>query len=437
LWTSFWPRGVLPRSQPDSVDVGTRPVVASAEAAGAAPPAVAYLVNQYPAVSHTFIRREIEALERTGLQVTRFSVRRSPTPLVSPADLDEARRTTVLLDAGVTGLARALVRTAVRRPRRFLAALALAVRSGRRSARGLPIHLVYLAEACLLVGLLRARGLRHLHAHFGTNSATVAMLCQALAGTTYSFTAHGPEEFDKAELWHLRAKIDRAAFVVAVSSYGRSQLYRHCPHDQWDKIEVVHCGVDAGFMNEPAAPVPVAPRLVSVARLAEQKGLFLLLEALAELQRRGRSFELTLVGDGELRGEIEAAIDRLGLGSRVHLVGWRDEAAVRGFILEARALVLPSFAEGLPVVIMEALALGRPVVTTYVGGIPELVAAGRCGWLVPAGSRDDLVTALEEVLASPPAALDVLGAAGRERVRAGHEMGRIGAQIGSLLRRWA
>jgi colanic acid/amylovoran biosynthesis glycosyltransferase len=404
---------------------------------GGEPRRVAYLVNQYPAISHTFIRREIEALERTGVDVTRFSVRRSAQRLLSPADQVEAERTTVLLDGGAFGLARALLRSFFGSPLRFLRSLAVAVQSGRRSARGPLVHLVYLAEACLLLDHLRRRRLHHVHAHFGTNSATVAMLCHTLGGTTFSFTAHGPEEFDKADLWHLCDKIARASFVVAISSYGRSQLYRHCPREQWDKIQIVHCGVDDSFLDAVRTPIPEAPRLVSVARLSEQKGLFVLLEALGELHRRGRAFELNLVGDGELRGEVERTIARLELGGKVRLVGWADEAKVRSLILDARAMVLPSFAEGLPVVIMEALALGRPVVTTYVGGIPELVVQNRCGWLVPAGSPGDLVDALEEVLAATPAALEAMGETGRERVRARHEMGRIGEQIGALMRRWA
>jgi colanic acid/amylovoran biosynthesis glycosyltransferase len=404
---------------------------------GGDPKRVAYLVNQYPAISHTFIRREIEALEGTGVLVTRFSVRRSAQRLLSPSDQVEAERTTVLLDGGAVGLARGLIKGFLSSPLRFARSLALAIRSGRRSARGVLVHLVYLAEACLLLEHLRRRHLHHVHAHFGTNSATVAMLCHTLGGTTFSFTAHGPEEFDKADQWHLCDKIARASFVVAISSYGRSQLYRHCPREQWSKIQIVHCGVDDSFLEAVRTPVPEAPRLVSVARLSEQKGLFVLLEALGELHRRGRSFEFTLVGDGELRDEVERTIARLELGGKVRLVGWADEAKVRSLMLDARAMVLPSFAEGLPVVIMEALALGRPVVTTYVGGIPELVLPNRCGWLVPAGSPGDLVAALEEVLAATPAELEAMGEAGRERVRERHEMGRIGEQIGALMRRWA
>jgi colanic acid/amylovoran biosynthesis glycosyltransferase len=410
--------------------------VGAAEAA--VPRGVAYLVNQYPAISHTFIRREIEALERTGVSVTRFSVRRAHGELISAADKEEAGRTNVLLDCGALGLAAAVLRVLFFHPVRFISSLFLAVRSGRKSARGLLINLVYLAEACVLVEQLQQRHLRHVHAHFGTNSATVAMLCHSLGNISFSFTAHGPEEFDKAELWHLCDKIARAAFVVAISSYGRSQLYRHCAREVWSKINLVHCGVDASFLDAPLVPVPAAPRLVSVARLSEQKGLFVLLEALGELHRRGRNFELNLVGDGELRHEVERGIARLGLGGKVHLTGWADENTVRRLIQESRALVLPSFAEGLPVVIMEALALGRPVVTTYVGGIPELVAVpDPCGWLVPAGSQDDLVVALEEVLACPPETLAAMGAIGRKRVGAEYGMGRIGEQMGSLFRRWA
>jgi colanic acid/amylovoran biosynthesis glycosyltransferase len=399
------------------------------------PGKVAYLVNQYPKISHTFIRREIEALERAGVEVLRFSMRRSPDQLISTADQREASRTTILLDAGAIGLALAMLRSLFSRWRGFMSALRLTFQMSRRSERGLVRNLAYLAEACLLFEHAQREQIRHVHAHFGTNSTTVAMLCNALGGPSYSFTAHGPEEFDKADLWHICQKIERAAFVIAVSSFGRSQLYRHCGQDQWSKIEVVHCGVDATFLEAPWTPVPQAPRLVCVGRLSEQKGQLLLLEALGELHRRGRAFELTLVGDGELRPAVEEAIARLDLHHNVHLEGWANEARVRQLMLDARALVVPSFAEGLPVVIMEALALGRPVVSTYVGGIPELVLRN-CGWLVPAGSKDDLVIALEEVLTASPDTLEALGKAGRSRVRARHEIGKIGQQIGTLIRQF-
>jgi glycosyltransferase involved in cell wall biosynthesis len=395
---------------------------------------VAYLTNQYPKTSHTFVRREIESLERDGVSVVRFTLRRTTDPLVTQADRQEAERTSVILGGGALGLARALISTALTAPARFVSALALTFRIARRSERGLLINLVYLAEACVLYRRLRGQGVNHLHAHFGTNSAAVAMLCQVLGGPPFSFTIHGPEEFDKPHLLHLPEKIRRARAVFAVSSFGRSQVYRHCGHQHWKKVHVVHCGVDASFLQAPPSPVPQEPRLVSVGRLSEQKGQLLLIEALGELHRRGRSFHLTLVGDGELRGEVERAISQHGLAGKVDLTGWADESSVRAHMLRARALVLPSFAEGLPVVIMEALALGRPVLSTYVAGIPELVEPGKNGWLVPAGSIEGLTTALDAVLASGVPQLTAMGEDGRRRVRERHDSEKIGRQIAAIFR---
>jgi glycosyltransferase involved in cell wall biosynthesis len=396
---------------------------------------VAYLVNQYPKISHTFIRREIAALEQQAIEVMRFSLRRAPTDqLVDPADEREAKLTTPVLELGAARLLLSMVRELVTAPGSYVGALKLALRLGRRSERGFLINLVYFAEACGLRGQLRKRPVDRLHAHFGTNATAVAMLCRALGGPPYSFTVHGPEEFDKPDLLHLRDKIERAEGVFAVSHFGRSQLFRHCGRSHWNKVHVVPCGLDSAFLEAASAPVPAAPRLVSVGRLSEQKGQLLLVDALAELHRRGRDFHLTLVGDGEMRPEVEAAIKRHDLGSKIELAGWADEAAIKRHVLAARALVLPSFAEGLPVVIMEALALGRPVVSTYIAGIPELVEPGRSGWLVPAGSVDELVKALEEVISATPERLAAMGATGRARVLERHDARKIAGHIATLLR---
>ena len=393
---------------------------------------VAYLTNQYPKVSHTFIRREIAALERLGIKVLRFGIRRSVDQLVDPADQAEAARTTVVLDAGPERLAGAIARVAARSPLRLGRAAALAARIGARSERGPARHGAYLAEACFLVEAFRAEGVEHVHAHFGSNSAAVAMLVHELGGPRFSFTAHGPEEFDKAPLWSLRQKIERAAFVVGVSEFGRSQLCRQCAHAHWHKLHVVRCGVDPTLFDRPAAPIPTAPKLVSVGRLSEQKGQLVLMAALAELARAGVPFEMTLVGDGEMRAEVEAAISAGRLGGQVRITGWADGDAVRRALDEARALILPSFAEGLPVVLMEALARGRPCVSTFVAGIPELVEPGENGWLVPAGAVGPLAAAIRAVLAAPPAELARMGEHGRKRVRAMHDIDRIAAGLAEL-----
>ncbi|MCA9537087.1 MAG: glycosyltransferase [Myxococcales bacterium] len=388
---------------------------------------IAYLVNQYPKVSHTFIRRELQALEAQGIHVLRVSVRRVAEPLTDPEDLREAELTRVILDGGAEGLAAAMARVAATRPVQFARASAMAARVGFGSERGLVIHGAYLGEACVLLEWLEQEGVEHVHAHFGTNSTTVAMLVAALGGPGYSFHVHGPEEFDKPLSIALGEKVERSRFVCAISHFGRSQLYRRVSYAHWPKVQIVRCGVPTSFLQGDGRPYPTAPRLVSVGRLSEQKGQILLIEALGQLAREGVDFHLTLVGDGEMRAEIEAAIAQHGLGARVRITGWASGSEVREELLAARAMVLPSFAEGLPVVIMEALGLGRPVLSTYVAGIPELVVPGESGWLVPAGSVEHLVDGLRQVLATPTETLIAMGQRGREAVLARHDV-RVTAQ---------
>jgi glycosyltransferase involved in cell wall biosynthesis len=385
---------------------------------------VGYLVNQYPKVSHTFIRREIHALEARGIDVERFSIRDTSAELKDDDDRAEAKRTRVLLPtdkrAAATALAAATARCLAASPSRFQAASALAVRLAARADRR-AVHAAYLGEAAQLKLWCDDAGVEHVHAHFGTNSATVAALCHALGGPPYSFTAHGPEEFDKPDLIGLDEKIGGARFVVGVSSFGRSQLLRRTRAGSWPKVKIVPCGVDDAFLSERwLQPVDDVPRLCCVGRLCEQKGQLLLVEAAARVRDRIGAFELVLVGDGELRPDVEALVEKHGLRDIVRITGWASGATVREELLSSRAMVLPSFAEGLPVVIMEALALQRPVLSTYVAGIPELVDAG-CGWLFPAGSVAPLVDAMVAALQAPLPELRDKGAEGRRRVLARHD----------------
>ncbi len=397
---------------------------------------VAYLVNQYPKVSHTFIRRELQALEELGVEVVRYSVRRVAEPLADPADQAEEERTRFVLDVGPQGLATALAKVATERPARFARASALATRVGLGSERGLAIHGAYLGEACVLLDWMRRDGVEHVHAHFGTNSATVAMLVHELGGPGYSFHVHGPEEFDKPFLISLAEKIERSRFVCGISSFGRSQMYRRVAYEHWSKIHIVRCGVETSFLEGDGRAFPEAPRLVSVGRLSEQKGQILLVEALGRVAADGVPFELVLVGDGEMRPQVEAAIRRFGIEDRVTITGWASGAEVREHILSARAMVLPSFAEGLPVVIMEALGLERPVLSTYVAGIPELVEPGVNGWLIPAGSVDALAAAVREVLSTDTPRLVAMGRAGRAAVLERHDVRVTAASLKALLERY-
>ena len=289
-----------------------------------------------------------------------------------------------------------------------------------KSDRSVAVHVAYLLEAAVVAAWCRRDRIDHLHVHFGTNSAMVGMLVNRLTGIPWSFTAHGPEEFDRPLGIALSEKIRSANFVVAISSFGRSQLWRWSDYAQWKKIHVVHCGLDAAFMDGATKPIPMRPRLVCVGRLCEQKGQLLLVEAAHILKAKGIAFEIVFAGDGPMRGDIEAAITKAGLDDCISITGWISGQRVREEIEKARALVLPSFAEGLPVVIMEAMALGRPVVSTMVAGIPELVTPGETGWLVPAGDVAALAQAIIEVLSLAPDALAAMGSKARSRVLERH-----------------
>ncbi|HEX9858312.1 MAG TPA: glycosyltransferase, partial [Paracoccaceae bacterium] len=231
---------------------------------------IAYLVNTYPRASHSFIRREIQALERRGLPIHRFAMRSDRAALVDAGDLAEDALTEHLLEAGALRLGLSALGWMAARPAAAWRGLRTALTCGARGAGGRLRHLIYLAEAAHLARRCRALGIGHLHAHFGTNSAIVALLAQHLGGPRYSFTVHGPEEFDAPAALSLRDKIHHAAFTVAISSFGRSQLCRWADPADWPRLQVVHCGVEPGRFAEPA-PLPGAgPRLIAIGRLAEQ-----------------------------------------------------------------------------------------------------------------------------------------------------------------------
>jgi colanic acid/amylovoran biosynthesis glycosyltransferase len=393
---------------------------------------LAYLCNLYPAVSHSFVRREIEALEQAGHQIHRFSLRPPRRDLKDEADLREEARTEVVLGQGPVRLLLAALLLLLSRPgKTFRAANAARRLSGPGADQKLR-HLAYWLEAAWLVRRLERLGVEHLHAHFGTNPAAVALIARRWGGPPFSFTVHGPDEFDAPITLSLGRKIAGASFVAAISSYCRSQLMRWSSPSDWDKIKVVRCGLDPAFLKAAAEPVPAdSTEFVCVARLSAQKGLPLLIAACERLLRRGESFSLTIVGDGELRPELESEIRRRGLQNHVVLAGIRSSEEIREHLRQARAFVLPSFAEGLPVVIMEAFALSRPVIATAVAGIPELVD-GECGWVVPAGSEEALAEAMSQALNADPAELAAKAAVGRSRVLERHDARENARQISEL-----
>ncbi len=384
---------------------------------------VLYFINQYPAVSHSFIRREIQALESQGLEIIRVALRGDKNNLFDPNDLEEFEKTRFVLKETYSRIVISFIHGLLSNPRGAFRALKLALRHGFRSDRGLLRHIAYFIEACVVADWTKKAEAHHIHAHFGTNSASVAMLAGEIGQIPYSVTMHGPEEFDNPKLLSLSDKIQRSFFVVGVSSFGRSQILRYTRHEEWDKVIIVRCGIDRAFHEAATPPVPDVSRIVCVGRLCEQKGQFLLLDAMRSLLDESTDFELVFGGDGPMRADIERLVERYGLTSRVRITGWISSEEVRNEITRSRALVLPSFAEGLPVVIMEAMALRRPVISTYVAGIPELVIPGETGWLVSPGSIEPLKAAIREVLQTPVTQLQIMGERAKERVLSLHDAG--------------
>jgi colanic acid/amylovoran biosynthesis glycosyltransferase len=382
---------------------------------------VAYFTNQYPAVSHTFIRREIRALESLDVTVIRYALWTSADNLVHSEDQLELKQTRYVLKAGVLEILKSLLASLGGRPLATMRMVLTAMRMGWKSDRGLLRHMAFAIEATVLARWSRQDKVEHLHAHFGTNSAAIAMLAGQLSGVPYSFTAHGSEEFEKAILLSIEEKLRRAAFAVCVSSFGRSQFMRWSSPNQWNKIALVHCGLDSKFFDADVVPPPSIPRLVCVGRLGEHKAQLILVEAVRRLRDDGVDCEVRLVGDGPMRPQVEAAIKQYGLAQQISVTGWVSGECVKAEMIAARAMVLPSFSENMPVVIMEAMALCRPVVSTYIAGIPELVMPGKTGWLVPSSDDIALAEALREVLSAPVEKLAAMGAAGRAHVAEHHD----------------
>jgi glycosyltransferase involved in cell wall biosynthesis len=391
---------------------------------------IAYLTSAYARTSDSFIRAEVVRLRELGFTVHTFSIVEPPaSERVSDEVRAEHARTEYILKQGILRLACSAAAEFARAPARFLSTLALAMHCGWPGLKGRFWPFAYFMEACHLARRLRSLEVEHLHNHIGEGSAAVAMLAAALAAIPYSLTLHGPGEFDRPALLALREKVKRSRFSAVVSEYGRSQLMRWTDPADWARIHVVRCGI---LMEECSPSTEFPRRLVCVGRLSAEKGHLILVRALARLKDEA-PFEVVVVGDGPMRPRIEEEARALGVADRLRLAGWRSAEGVREAILASRAVVLPSFAEGLPVVLMEAFALGRPAITTAIAGIPELVEPGVSGWLVPAGSCAELAAAMRDALDADAARLADMGRAGRDRVRERHNQRREVERLRALM----
>ncbi|MDX8349243.1 glycosyltransferase family 4 protein [Cognatiyoonia sp. IB215446] len=388
--------------------------------------ALAYLMNTYPITSTTFVRREIHAHEAAGMPVKRFAIRNWGEDLVDPRDRDEIGKTTYILQQGAAALIGRALKEAVTNPLGFARAFGTMVHLATRPGSTGLKNAAYLIEAVFFKQAARAAGIHHVHAHFSTNSAAVALLARRMGGPSYSFTAHGPDEFDDPAANGLPVKVEHAAFVAAITDYARGVILQATGGAGADKVQVVRCGIDLDEFS--VTPPPENKRVVCVGRLCPAKAQVLLVEAVAPLVADHPELELVFIGDGEDRAGIEARIAELGLQDHVSLPGWGTGDEVRAAIKGARIFALPSFAEGLPIVLMESLAMGRAVVTTQITGIPELVD-DKVGWIVPPGDVSALRGAIKNALSADEATLAALGATGAARVGQAHDQSRNAAKL--------
>jgi glycosyltransferase involved in cell wall biosynthesis len=398
---------------------------------------VAYLVARYPAVSQTFVLGEVLGVRRNGLEVHTFAIRRAPPEeVLSTADREAFESTYSILPVRPWHLVRAHARALLRDPRAYVSALWGALRLGGLDLRALLWQLFYFGEAMVVWDQCDRRSVHHLHVHFPNVAADVAMIVSRYGGDAWSFslTLHGPTELYDVVAHHLAEKVRQARFAICISHYMRSQLMTLVGREHWPMLHVLRCGVDTErFSPSPARPEGATSTVLAVGRLDARKGHAFLVEALARLAEKGTDARVVIVGEGPERPALERLARDLGVGDRLSLPGAVGQDEITSWFADADIFCLPSLAEGVPIVLMEAMACGLPVVAPRIMGIPELVEDGRSGSLVTAGRADELATALARQLADPEARRR-MGAAGRERVLAEFEVGECTRRVAELMK---
>lgn len=397
---------------------------------------IAYLTGEYPRATDTFIQREVAVLRENGVDLHSFSVRRTGDEhIVGPEQKAERDRTFYILPVNPIALLVAHLTLIFSSPGNYLRALSLAWSTRQHGLLGTLYQLFYFAEAGILAKQIKVKQIQHLHNHFADSSCTVSMLAAELGGFSFSFTMHGPYIFFEPHRWRIDEKIKRALFTCCISHYCRSQGMIFAPFDKWDQLHIIHCGVDPALFNLVSHDEP-GKQLLYAGRLATVKGLPILFESLAALKPSHPDILLTVVGDGPDRSKLEHMTTQLGLDENVKFVGYQSQADVRKHMQQTHVFVLPSFAEGVPVSLMEAMAAGIPVVTTQIAGVSELVEEGISGYLVPPGDVISLTDRIKTLLIDNQLRAR-LGAAGRAKVEKDfnihHEVGRLHRVITAAL----
>jgi colanic acid/amylovoran biosynthesis glycosyltransferase len=387
------------------------------DASSAAPAGlrIAYMTGQYPRATDTFIQREVAALRSRGVHVQTFSIRKPASKEnVGPEQEAERERTFYVLPPCPWAMFTSHLRLLLGNPGRYFRALRTMLTVRPPGLKAFVWQCAYFAEAGIVARRVRELGIVHLHNHFSNSSCSVAMLAAEMGGFTFSFTMHGPAEFYEPKYWRIDEKTRRALFVACISHFCRSQAMVFAPQEKWDRLHIVHCGVDPALF-QPRRHAGRGSQLLFVGRLAGVKGLPILLEALAKLKERHPDIHLNVAGDGPDRARLEEQARRLGVADNVTFLGYQSQQQIRELLARTDVFVMTSFAEGVPVVLMEAMAAEVAVVATRIAGIPELVEDGVSGLLVPPADAAAVVGGVEELL-NDSALRSQFGQAGRQKV---------------------
>jgi glycosyltransferase involved in cell wall biosynthesis len=394
---------------------------------------LAYLVTGYPLPSHTFIQQEVLGLRRLGVEVHTFAPKRAaPEHVLTETDREEFASTYYWRPIRPWQHLRAHAAAIVRRRRGYIDAMRRSWSMRGPGLRSKVWHLMYFTQGVVLWHRCALAGVRHIHVHFANSSSDIAIAATVLGGPewSWSLSMHGPTEFYDVERLRLGTKVENARFTICISDFCRSQVMAFTDPEVWPRMHVVHCGVAADRLQPRARAADDGPvGILCVGRLVPEKGQTLLLDAVARLLRRGgREVRLALVGDGPSREALEARVRELGLTQAVELSGALGHTEVLRRVAEADVFCLPSFAEGVPVSLMEAMALGVPVVSTRVMGIPELIHDGESGILTAPGDLESLILALTSLIDDPELRAR-LAERGRAAVERGYDLARTIPQL--------
>lgn len=358
-------------------------------------PSITYVISQYPAISHTFILGEVNGITREGIQVNVASINAPDRPYEALTSEEQAAyKSTTFVKSTLTRHFFTQCYQAIKSfPRGLFTSLASALAAGIRYPRTLPHQIAYWLEAIVVANMATKNNSTQLHAHFSTQGCTVAMRAAEMAGIDFSLTVHGPDEFYQVNEQHLEQKFAKANFIVCISDFAKSQVMKYTQFSDWDKLHVNNLGVDAHLFH-PAEKNNERMSLLCVGRLCNAKGQGVLIQAAKLLRERGIDFTLRFVGDGPDRKSLEAFTRDNQLNKHIQFLGKVNHDQVQLLQREADIFVIPSFAEGIPIVLMEAMASGTPCVTTHITGIPELFTHTQDGLLVRPGNAVMLADAL-------------------------------------------